>query len=415
MSDAAPVSAHHSDDEEVTPVEDVAPAEEVSPAEESVEVLAKSDEDEPMAESDKDDEEVAPAPVAPAEVAPVEVAPAEVAPAAVAPAVAAPAEVAPAVVAPAEVAPAEVAPVKDEEMAESDDEEELAEDVEMADDEEVTPAPVYIAPAQVAPAPVVPAKEPVKILAKSDKTDIAPAMVVAAKPASLLKKEARAAQLATKNAASSKALAIMKAARRKEIVKKTANYYKQYEAADKEEVRLAREAKANGNYYVPAEARLALVVRLRGVNNIPPKPRKIMKLMRLRQINNGVFIKLNKASREMLRIAEPYITFGYPNLKTVREMIYKRGFGKIAGQRVAINDNTVIEQSLGKYGIVCIEDLIHEIYTVGPHFKQANNFLWHFKLSCAKGGLRKINNHFVEGGDFGNREHFINNFVRRMN
>lgn len=41
-------------------------------------------------------------------------------------------------------------------------------------------------------------------------------------------------------------------------------------------------------------------------------------------------------------------------------------------------------QSLGKYGITCIEDLIHEIYTVGPAFKQASNFLWPFKLSCAR-------------------------------
>ena len=40
---------------------------------------------------------------------------------------------------------------------------------------------------------------------------------------------------------------------------------------------------------------------------------------------------------------------------------------------------------LGKYGIICIEDLIHEIYTVGPHFKEANNFLHPFQLSCAKG------------------------------
>lgn len=240
-------------------------------------------------------------------------------------------------------------------------------------------------------------------------------MAVPAKPASLLKKETRAADLATKKAAAAKKLAVRRVAQRKEIIKRTAKYYKQYEANDREEIRLAREAKANGNYYVPAEARLALVVRLRGVNNIPPKPRKIMKLLRLRQINNGTFIKLNKASKEMLRIAEPYITFGYPNLKTVRELVYKRGFGKVNGQRVAINDNGVIEAALGKYGIVCVEDLIHEIYTVGPHFKQANNFLWHFKLSCARGGLRVINNHFVEGGDFGNREHFINNLIRRMN
>lgn len=240
-------------------------------------------------------------------------------------------------------------------------------------------------------------------------------MVVPAKPASLVKKETRAAEIISKKSVVAKKVASVQAARRKEIIKRTAKYYKQYEAADKEEVRLNREAKANGNYYVPAEAKLALVIRLRGVNNIPPKPRKIMKLLRLKQINNSVFVKLNKASKEMLRIAEPYITYGFPNLKTVRELIYKRGFGKINGQRVAINDNSVIEQALGKYGIVCMEDLIHEIYTVGPHFKQANNFLWYFKLPCARGGLRKINNHFVEGGDFGNREHFINTMVRRMN
>ena len=39
---------------------------------------------------------------------------------------------------------------------------------------------------------------------------------------------------------------------------------------------------------------------------------------------------------------------------------------------------------LGKYNIICIEDLIHEIYTVGPAFKQASNFLWPVKLSSAK-------------------------------
>merc|ERR1719411_23473 len=238
---------------------------------------------------------------------------------------------------------------------------------------------------------------------------------VPAKPASLIKKEAGASALVKQPAVSAKKSKALRAARRKEIVKRTAKYYKEYENADKEQIRLDREAKANGNFYVPPEAKLAFVIRLRGVNNIPPKPRKIMQLMRLRQINNGVFIKLNKASKEMLRIAEPYITFGYPNLKTVRELIYKRGFGKVKGQRVAINDNSVIEQALGKYGIVCIEDLIHEIYTVGPHFKVANNFLWHFKLSCARGGLRKVNNHYVEGGDFGNRDTFINNMVRRMN
>ena len=41
-------------------------------------------------------------------------------------------------------------------------------------------------------------------------------------------------------------------------------------------------------------------------------------------------------------------------------------------------------QALGKNNIICIEDLVHEIYTVGPAFKQASNFLWPFKLSAAR-------------------------------
>ena len=107
--------------------------------------------------------------------------------------------------------------------------------------------------------------------------------------------------------------------------------------------------------------------------------------------------------------------FRYPNLKTVRELVYKRGFAKVDHQRIAITDNSIIEQSLGSANIICVEDLIHEIVTVGENFKKANNFLWPFKLSCPTGGMRNKTNHFVEGGDHGNREDFINQLVRKMN
>ena len=35
---------------------------------------------------------------------------------------------------------------------------------------------------------------------------------------------------------------------------------------------------------------------------VSPKVKKVLQLFRLRQINNGVFIKLNKATTNMLRI-----------------------------------------------------------------------------------------------------------------
>ena len=105
-----------------------------------------------------------------------------------------------------------------------------------------------------------------------------------------------------------------------------------------------------------------------------------------------------------------------PNLKTVRELIYKRGYGKIDKQRVPLSSNTPIEQALGKYDILSIEDLVHEIFTVGPNFKQASNFLWPFKLSNPTGGWRQRKfRHYIEGGDTGNREDNINKLVRQMN
>ena len=76
--------------------------------------------------------------------------------------------------------------------------------------------------------------------------------------------------------------------------------------------------------------------------------------------------------------------------------------------------NSYLLVFLGKFGIICMEDLIHEIFTVGPNFKQANNFLWHFKLNTPNGGWRKKNNHFVDSGDYGNREDKINALLRRM-
>lgn len=152
------------------------------------------------------------------------------------------------------------------------------------------------------------------------------------------------------------------------------------------------------------------------INKIAPKPRKILQLLRLLQINSGTFIRLTKATQEMLTIVNPYIAYGYPNLKSVRELLYKRGYGKVDKQRVALTDNQIIEENLGKYGIVCMEDLIHEIYTVGPNFKQANNFLWPFKLSNPNGGFRTRKfKHYIEGGDTGNREENINALIRQMN
>merc|ERR1712058_141121 len=233
-------------------------------------------------------------------------------------------------------------------------------------------------------------------------------------PETILKRRKRQAENRALRAKQAVKAKVDRRKKRVEIFKRAEKFAKEYQDKELDEIRLKREARKDGNYYVPSDPKLAFVMRIRGINQVAPKVKKVLQLFRLRQINNGVFIKLNKATLNMLRICEPYITWGSPNLKSVRELIYKRGHVKIDGNRKPITSNDMIEQSLGKFGIICVEDIIHEIFTVGPNFKYASNFLWPFKLNTPTGGWRKKVNHFVEGGDFGCREDKINELLKKM-
>jgi len=204
---------------------------------------------------------------------------------------------------------------------------------------------------------------------------------------------------------------------RHELKMRTYKYEKEYKTAETELVNLRRSARARGGFYKEADAKLIFAIRLKGINKLSPKPKKILQLFRLRQIHNGVFVRINKATLTMLKLVEPFITYGYPSLSTIRKLVYKRGYAKVNGQRVPIQDNQLISQHLGQYGIHGVEDLVHEIYTVGPHFKEATNFLWPFKLSSPRKGYVAKRHGFVEprGGDWGNRETLVNELVDRMN
>ncbi|KAI8894931.1 ribosomal protein L30, ferredoxin-like fold domain-containing protein [Globomyces pollinis-pini] len=242
-----------------------------------------------------------------------------------------------------------------------------------------------------------------------------PAVTKRVTPESVLKKRKAVEKAAAERVAKDIERKKANKEKRKVIFKRAESYVKEYLTKERDEIRLAREAKANNSFYVPSEAKLAFVIRIKGINKIAPKPRKILQLLRLTKINSGTFVKLNKATLQMLQWVSPYIAWGYPNLKNVREIIYKRGFAKVNKQRIPITDNQVIENGLGSVGIICVEDLVHEIFTVGPNFKQANAFLWAFHLSNPTGGFKgKKVPHFIEGGESGNREDKINALIQKM-
>jgi len=233
-------------------------------------------------------------------------------------------------------------------------------------------------------------------------------------PETLLKKRARNTKLADARKrflAKRKEQAKTKAA---EYAKRSEAHHKKYIAEQKDLVDQKRKARAAGSFYVPAESRVILMVRIRGINNMAPGPKKILQLFRLRQIHQAVLIRVNRATLNMIKKIEPYVTFGYPTRDTLSKMIYKRGYGKINKQRIPISSNEVIQKALGQFNIICVEDLITELINVGTHFKEANNFLWSFKLSSPKGGFSNKRHPFNKGGDWGMRDEEINSLVRNM-
>jgi len=108
-------------------------------------------------------------------------------------------------------------------------------------------------------------------------------------PESLLKKRTRQEKWdAEKEAAQTKTLAEKKK-KRVEIFKRAEKYVQEYRDKERDLIRLKREAKAQKGFYVEPEAKLAFAIRIRGINQMHPKTKKILQLLRLRQINNGVF------------------------------------------------------------------------------------------------------------------------------
>ncbi|XP_049850806.1 uncharacterized protein LOC126323929 [Schistocerca gregaria] len=202
--------------------------------------------------------------------------------------------------------------------------------------------------------------------------------------------------------------------KQKFIFKRAEAYVKEYRRRRQELSYARKNALKKGEFFIEPEAKVAFVIRIRGILNVPPKPRKALQLLRLRRINSGVFVRLNKATLRMLQIVEPYITWGYPSLKCIRELVYKRGHASINHQRIPITNNEMIEQHLGQHDIICIEDLVYQLYTCGPHFREVTRFLWPFSLRPPRGGFLRKLRHYTDGGDSGNREGAINRLVRAM-
>ncbi|CCH43418.1 Ribosome biogenesis protein [Wickerhamomyces ciferrii] len=137
------------------------------------------------------------------------------------------------------------------------------------------------------------------------------------------------------------------------------------------------------------EPTLFFIIRINGPHGvkIPSKIQKILNLLRLTHINTGVFIKLTESIYPLIKLISPYTVIGKPSLQSVRQLIQKRATINVSNDEgegfktIKLNDNNIVEEKLGDEGIICIEDLIHEIVTLGENFKIVSYFLNPFELN----------------------------------
>ncbi|XP_046877418.1 60S ribosomal protein L7-like 1 [Hypomesus transpacificus] len=197
--------------------------------------------------------------------------------------------------------------------------------------------------------------------------------------------------------------------------KRLEDFLKESHRKHRDETRINRAHRRPAAPLPPAKNRLVFAVRIREIKGVSPRVMKVVQMLRLRKIFSGAFVRVNKTSMAMLKMVEPYVAWGFPNLKSVRELILKRGQAKVDRKKVPLTDNTLIEKHLGQQGIICLEDLIHEVYSVGRHFRTVNCFLWPFRLSVARHAARDKAGLLKDIGNPGYRAADINSIIRQLN
>ncbi|XP_013792056.1 60S ribosomal protein L7-like, partial [Limulus polyphemus] len=87
-------------------------------------------------------------------------------------------------------------------------------------------------------------------------------------PESLLKKQKKRLELKAKALDNVIKQKKVRRQKRKEIFKRAMKYAKEYRSMERTAIHLKRMTKKQGNFFVPAEPKLAFVIRIRGINGV---------------------------------------------------------------------------------------------------------------------------------------------------
>lgn len=183
----------------------------------------------------------------------------------------------------------------------------------------------------------------------------------------------------------------------KRSYKKPEHFINKFLRAERDQNRIKRCIYSNKLFAAPPEEapKLLVVTHHRAHKIASPECRKILGSLALGQLHNTVLVRNDAQSLALLKLVEPYVIYGYPTIQTVRDLIFKHGFLKINGKKTAMNSNKMIEEHLGDHGIICIEDIVHELFAVSDNFDFVKQFLLPFRVSICFLNRATLTNIFI--------------------
>lgn len=192
---------------------------------------------------------------------------------------------------------------------------------------------------------------------------------------------------------------------------------KDYRQKEHDSIRVRRRSKTISDREVEkicAECKVAFVVLIRSPALADKKVRRLLKRLRLFSVFTGVFVSVNTRMAKTLQLVAPFVLYGRPSRKSVRDLLRKRAFARVDKKRIQLSDNQLVEDHLGDKGMLCVEDMVHELTTSGEHFQAVANFLWPFRLSAPTGRFEKYTLQVDEVGKAGFKDKVIDEWIAKL-
>lgn len=166
--------------------------------------------------------------------------------------------------------------------------------------------------------------------------------------------------------------------------------FKSNELEKKRVKQLAYKQKINSDLPDDSPYKLLFVIRIpnhvSGLK-IPSKAKLVLLVLKLNDIDTGVFVKANDLTIELLGLIAPYIVIGEPSHALIRQLFQKRArYTTSEGATEKLNNNQVVEDKFEDLGLICIEDVIHELTLLSDNFQTITSWLMPFKLNAPVNG-----------------------------